>query len=297
MARPQKNTVTYFPLDCEEGKKMFYIEETYGNDGFATFIKILRELARSEYHYLNLSQPTTLMFLSAKCKISKELLERIIQDLVDLGKFNGMLWSENKIIWCQDFTDSIEDAYKKRNNKCISFEGLLLLLEGLGVRKTSKRTLQVPVKPQSKEEESKEEETKGEEKKIAFSFKKELIKYGFNEILVNDWLLVRKTKKASNTQTAYNSFINEIESRECDCNKMLTHCVNNSWSGFKHVWIDNLIKLNDGVTNNKSNTDQGYKPASVDREKLIRELAEDAANGNIPGDYSQSRTSSQTQPS
>jgi hypothetical protein len=85
MARPQKNTVTYFPLDCEEGKKMFYIEETYGNDGFATFIKILRELARSEYHYLNLSQTTTLMFLSAKCKISKELLERIIQDLVDLG--------------------------------------------------------------------------------------------------------------------------------------------------------------------------------------------------------------------
>jgi hypothetical protein len=41
-----------------------------------------------------------------------------------------MLWNENKVIWCQDFTDSIEDAYKK-NNKCISLR-VYYLLEGLG---------------------------------------------------------------------------------------------------------------------------------------------------------------------
>ena len=70
MARPEKNTVEYFPFICDEGKKMFYIEETYGNDGFSTFIKILRELAKTDFHYLDLSKKTTLMFLSAKCKIS-----------------------------------------------------------------------------------------------------------------------------------------------------------------------------------------------------------------------------------
>jgi hypothetical protein len=35
-----------------------------------------------------------------------------------------MLWNENKVIWCQDFTDSIEDAYKKREIINL-FEGLL----------------------------------------------------------------------------------------------------------------------------------------------------------------------------
>jgi hypothetical protein len=160
MARPERNNVDYFPFYCEDGNKMFYLEETYGNDGFATFVKLLRELAKTNYHYLDLSKPTTLMFLSAKCKVSKETLLLIIKDLVDLGKFDSVLWSENSIIWCQDFVDSIQDAYSKRNNKCITYEGLLLLLISLGVRKHSKCTSKGPVNTQSIVEYSKVEEIK-----------------------------------------------------------------------------------------------------------------------------------------
>jgi hypothetical protein len=47
------------------------------------------------------------------------------------------------------------------------------------------------------------------------------------------------------------------------------------------TWKENESKFN----KNRSSTNQGYKPASVDREKLIRELTEDAQNGNIPGEY------------
>lgn len=279
MARPQKNTVTYFPLDCEEGKKMFYIEETYGNDGFATFIKLLRELARSEYHYLNLSQPTTMMFLSAKCKVSKQTLESIINDLVDLGKFNAMLWNENKIIWCQDFVDSIQDAYLKRKNKCITFEGLLQLLDSLGVRKLNKLRNNTTINTQSKEEYIKEEEIKEDksketdiisvpeiQKKTRFNFKKKLLEYGFQENLVEDWILVRKNKKATNTETAFESFISEIEKRECNINEMLKICVENSWSGFKHVWVDNLNKNNLGNgsrNNNTQTTDSEHKQSAI----------------------------------
>ena len=162
MARPERNNVDYFPFMCEEGEKMFYIEETYGNDGFAVFIKLLRELAKTEYHYLNLSKPSTMMFLSARCKVSKEILESIINDLVDLGKFDSVLWNENKVIWCQDFVDSIQDAYFKRKNKCITYEGLFLLLQGLGVRKLSKSPLKDPVNPQSKVEETKVKKSKVE---------------------------------------------------------------------------------------------------------------------------------------
>jgi len=160
MARPERNTVDYFPFMCEDGKKMFYIEQTYGNDGFAVFVKILRELAKAEYHYLNLSENTTLLFLSAKCRVSKETLLAIINDLVTLGKFDSTLWVENTIIWCQDFIDSIQDAYKKRNNKCIDYQGLVELLCVLGIRKPDKRTLKVADKPQSKVKYNKEEESK-----------------------------------------------------------------------------------------------------------------------------------------
>jgi len=154
MARPERNNVDYFPFICEDGNKMFYIEETYGNDGFAVFVKILRELAKTNYHYLDLSKPTTIMFLSAKCKVSKDILISIVKDLVDLGKFDSVLWNENSIVWCQDFIDSIQDAYFKRKNKCITYDGLIILLIGLGVRKQGKLPLKVPVKPQSIVEDS-----------------------------------------------------------------------------------------------------------------------------------------------
>lgn len=271
MARPERNNVDYFPFYCEEGNKMFYIEETYGNDGFATFIKLLRELAKTNYHYLDLSKPTTVMFLSAKCKVSKEILLSIVNDLVEIGKFDSMLWKENKIIWCQSFIESISDAYFKRKNTCITYEGLLILLLGLGVRKPSKLQTTVSINTQSKEkeiilEEIKEKETKEnkilfekEPKKIddkvsKFNFKKELINYGFNEILVDDWLAVRKTKKATNTHTAFDSFIKEIESRTCNINEMLQICVTNSWSGFKFTWVDNLNSTKNGSKNQPGKT-------------------------------------------
>lgn len=171
MARPERNNVDYFPFFCEEGNKMFYLEETYGNDGFATFVKLLRELAKTDFHYLNLSKPSTMMYLSAKCKVSKEVLESIINDLVDLGKFDAMLWKESKVVWCQDFIDSVQDAYKKRNNKCITFDGLLILLNSLGIRKLSLGTTKGDGNTQRKEKKSKEEEIKEkyDDRKLKFS--------------------------------------------------------------------------------------------------------------------------------
>lgn len=166
MARPQRNNVDYFPFLCEDGNKMFYLEETYGNDGFAVFIKLLRELARTDYHYLDLSKPSTKMFLSAKCKVSKEVLESIIKDLVDLEKFDAELWNENSIIWCQDFIDSIQDAYSKRTNNCIDRNSLLQLLISKGLLKPSKRVRKpnsLPLKgvanPQSIEDDSIEDDS------------------------------------------------------------------------------------------------------------------------------------------
>ena len=156
MARPQRNNVDYFPFLCEDGNKMFYLEETYGNDGFAVFVKLLRELAKTDFHYLDLSKKPTIMFLSAKCKVDSNTLTSIIKDLVELEKFDSELWNENSVVWCQDFIDSIQDAYSKRSNKCIDRNSLLLLLDSKGIRKHSKSTpkpsksnSEVSVNPQS----------------------------------------------------------------------------------------------------------------------------------------------------
>lgn len=82
------------------------------------------------------------------------------------------------------------------------------------------------------------------ETKSIFSFERSLIDYGFDRQLVTDWLKVRKTKKATNTETAYKNFIAELEQRTCNINEVLEICVEKSWSGFKWSWIDNLKQTN-----------------------------------------------------
>jgi hypothetical protein len=87
---------------------------------------------------------------------------------------------------------------------------------------------------------------KKETKNKIFSFRQNLINYGFDENLIDDWLKVRKNKKASNTETAYKKFISEIEKRNCVPNDVLEIIVANSWSGFNWEWIDNLKNVNNG---------------------------------------------------
>jgi len=119
MARPQRNTVDYFPHIISDGKKIFFIESKYKNDGYATWFKILEKLGCAENHYLNLNEEEELLHLAAKCFISEELLLSIINDLVRIKVFDKNLW-EKKIIWCDYFIENIQDAYKKRNNKCVT---------------------------------------------------------------------------------------------------------------------------------------------------------------------------------
>jgi hypothetical protein len=71
-----------------------------------------------------------------------------------------------------------------------------------------------------------------------FSFFNSLIAYGFDKKLVSDWIKVRKTKKATNTETSFKSFINEIEKRNCNLNQILEFIIVKNWSGFKWSWYD-----------------------------------------------------------
>lgn len=247
MARPQRNNVDYFPFYCDEGKKMFYLEETYGNDGFATFIKILRELAKTDFHYLDLSKNTTMMFLSAKCKITKETLRSIVNDLVDLNKFDKVLWEENSIIWCEDFTKSIQDAYIKRKNKCMNYEGLLLHLISLGVRKPPKGKLKGDVKPQSILEYNKLEYNKEQLNNITIreaEFKNSLQPFinTYSKDMLNDFFSYWTEKKPKGRKMLFEM------NRTWDVSKRLVRWNNNNFNkNTKDEKQKQLSTLTDGI--------------------------------------------------
>jgi hypothetical protein len=86
-------------------------------------------------------------------------------------------------------------------------------------------------------------DTKKEKKAASpvFVFRTSLIDYGFKKELVDDWLKVRKNKKATNTVTAFNSFITEIEKTGKDKNEIFKTIVESGWSSFKNSWLEKNI--------------------------------------------------------
>ena len=75
--------------------------------------------------------------------------------------------------------------------------------------------------------------------KLKFSFLSALLNYGFDENLSREWMKVRKDKKAVNTETAFKSFIKQVEKHGGDKNDILKTCVEKSWKGFEASWMPN----------------------------------------------------------
>lgn len=75
-----------------------------------------------------------------------------------------------------------------------------------------------------------------------FNFLNSMIEYGFTKNLVDDWIMVRKKKNLSNTETAFKGFIKQIELTNQDKNNVLEQCVINSWGGFKAEWLKPEVK-------------------------------------------------------
>ena len=114
MARPTKQTVDYFPHMCTHKKTMFIIEESFGNDGYSFWFKLLELLGSTEGHFYDCDDAANWEFLLAKTRLDENLCTQILDKLAILNAIDRELWQQDKIIWSDNFIDGITDAYKKR---------------------------------------------------------------------------------------------------------------------------------------------------------------------------------------
>lgn len=199
MGRHNSNTVAYFPHYIGDGKKIFSIEKKYGNDGYATWFKILEKLATTENHFLDLNDDGELFYLSAKCNIDEDRLTAIISDLTKLNVFDKSLW-ESKVVYSHSFIDSIADAYKRRNQKCMQFEQLCKHLSDLGIHKYTSKCKKVGKSTQSRVEEKKVEEIYKEFDGLSITFEEiETLKNeGYSAAYIDDTLSQIQNYKGNN---------------------------------------------------------------------------------------------------
>ena len=99
------------------------------------------------------------------------------------------------------------------------------------------------------------EGNKGVSKIKLFNFKNELISFGFDEELSEEFMTIRKKKKAVNSKLAFENFIYEVEKTKKDKNEILKIITTKQWKGFEAKWLDDDSKnnLNNGTTKNGNN--------------------------------------------
>lgn len=115
MGRPRKQTVDYFPhFVSTDSRTKFILEQSWGNDGYAFWFKLLELLGRSEGHYYDCSATANEKYLVALMKLDKDTISEILEVLADLGNIDKELWEERKVIWCQSLVDNLQDVYSKR---------------------------------------------------------------------------------------------------------------------------------------------------------------------------------------
>lgn len=117
MARPNKQTVEYFPHYTKSGKTLFIVESSYGNDGYAFWFKLLELLGGTNGMYYDCNNIPDMEFLLAKTHLSNETACNILNTLADLEAIDKELWYEGKIIWCQNLVDNVNDAFKRRTSE------------------------------------------------------------------------------------------------------------------------------------------------------------------------------------
>lgn len=86
-------------------------------------------------------------------------------------------------------------------------------------------------------EEDKSSSIKKDKGNVRFDFKKALLEIGVSEQTAEDWLKVRKAKKAANTETAFKGIQREIIMSGLSADECITIAVERSWQGFKAEWV------------------------------------------------------------
>lgn len=103
---------------------MFILETQFGNDGYASWFKILEQLGASENHYIDCKNEDDWEFLTAKTRVEDDFLRRILSKLAKLNAINQKLWEEEQVIYSDNFLDGIKDAYRNRKIELLRKEDL-----------------------------------------------------------------------------------------------------------------------------------------------------------------------------
>ena len=117
VGRPRKYDAEYFPHFCNHNRILEIIIDKHGNDGYAFYYRLREMLGKTPKHGYDANSKMKYDYLLTKTGVDSEIADLVISLLCEFGEINAALWREEKLIWWQNFVDSLKELYKKRKNE------------------------------------------------------------------------------------------------------------------------------------------------------------------------------------
>ena len=174
----------------------------------------------------NFGFPTTMVMDAVSIK-SYSVYKTIFDDLVDFGFFDVIQYSKNQY---SSNIIALKENYKA-NYKALD-------------KAITKHTSKQPISNSQSTHQSNSSIDihntiipNTDIQKNKFDFRKSLFDLVQDEQLVNDFLIVRKNKKSSNTKTAFDGLVKKITQANVSVKDAIKICVEKSWAGFDGEWL------------------------------------------------------------
>lgn len=278
MARPTKKGLAYFSTDTDRYQdiKIKRLRKELSCAGIAVWDYILNEIYRVEGSFISWDEHTA-FDVADYFNIKESLVNEVVNYCCNVGLFNKELRTSESVLT----SEAIQERYVKickearRSEVNLPEQYDLISYYRKKPELLQEETLIIPeestsndtISTQSKVKKSKVKNRTNTNTRKKFSFDKSLIEYGFDKKLVAEWMIIRKSKKAVNSELAFKNFIREVEKVNMSKDDLMyIIAVKKQWRGFEAKWLEKEDNL------------QKQKSEDTDRLEWLANYAENAFN-------------------
>ena len=264
MGRNVKQGFNYFSLDVDifSDIKIRKLIKNHSGRALSVYICVLAFIYRNGYYVLN--DEDFGFIVSEQTGDKVEFIEAVLDYCVKVGLFSAEMFEQGVYT-----SKGVQERYlamcKASRRNIIFSEYTLISSEEMGINseeiainsektpiKKSKVNISFLEKKKQKSacvdfgEGEKNNQPLNAQKETSppiapdpppFNFRKAMLSEGFAPELVDEWLKIRKAKKAVNTERAFKTFIEQVRKTNQDINTVLSIIVQKQWKGFEADWL------------------------------------------------------------
>ena len=263
MGRNVKQGFNYFSLDVDifSDIKIRKLIKNHSGRALSVYICVLAFIYRNGYYVLN--DEDFGFIVSEQTGDKVEFIEAVLDYCVKVGLFSAEMFEQGVYT-----SKGVQERYlamcKASRRNIVFSEYILISSEEMGINseEIAINSEKTPIKKSKVNisflEKKKQKSTRtdfGEEENnqplnaqketsppVApapppFNFRKAMLSEGFAPELVDEWLKIRKARKAVNTERAFKTFIEQVRKTNQDINTVLSIIVQKQWRGFEADWL------------------------------------------------------------